>query len=575
MAEKFGFVTSDSWDILLAGLNYPDVPSAESWMPNFTDAWNRLQKFGDTLSNQPGLSLAYQETILEGDLTAIFNGTALPIHPYIEADPVGHWMHGRDWPTGTVVHMTIERPVGNITYSANATMGQAPWNPGDPNDIAANYNLWDPRYDLQPGDVITMTGDGTSTSMTVAALQVTTVDAEANTVSGTADAAEGTLSVWIDGQPNQNVPIVGGHWTADFSPFDLTPGMTGGAAQFQDNRNMTQTDWRAQRPWIQAGVTNQYVDAHEWPMGADLTMTVNGSNPKYAKSGLNSGNPGDLFDTYANFGNVALHTGDVILITDGTTPKSYTVTNLQVQSADPLSNTVSGITTPGARVQVCVNLPGSCITRWATADESTGKWSVFYGAWSDPRDDQINHTLQPGDNGWAAEYNDTGDRTWIDWRLLNPYIEASPYSNWIHARDWPTGTSVTMTFDDLSTSLSPDITSVGTVEHNPGNPGDPNDILAQFNWPSGFAPGPGYEITMTGLNDGLPVTKTLVVADLRVTNVDSTTGTVSGFAIPGSTGSVEVCLNGLPGDCIRRPDVEPSTGAWSVTYNPEILAAGQ
>ncbi|HTX90016.1 MAG TPA: extracellular solute-binding protein [Anaerolineales bacterium] len=71
--EKANFPFVQNWDTLLAGLNYPDSPSAEGYMPNINEAWARIQTFGDLLSNTQGVDLAAQEATLESDLTTIFN----------------------------------------------------------------------------------------------------------------------------------------------------------------------------------------------------------------------------------------------------------------------------------------------------------------------------------------------------------------------------------------------------------------------------------------------------------------------------------------------------------------------
>jgi multiple sugar transport system substrate-binding protein len=68
---NFPFVTN--WDLLIDGLNYGDVPSAEAFMPNMNESWARIQTFGDLLVNTKGVDLAAQEATLESDLTTIFN----------------------------------------------------------------------------------------------------------------------------------------------------------------------------------------------------------------------------------------------------------------------------------------------------------------------------------------------------------------------------------------------------------------------------------------------------------------------------------------------------------------------
>jgi len=69
----YPFVTQESWDIMMAGLSYPDVPSAEGFMPNYNEAWARIATFGDLMNNTAGLDLPAEIATLESDLTAIFN----------------------------------------------------------------------------------------------------------------------------------------------------------------------------------------------------------------------------------------------------------------------------------------------------------------------------------------------------------------------------------------------------------------------------------------------------------------------------------------------------------------------
>jgi multiple sugar transport system substrate-binding protein len=70
-AAQYPFVTT--WDVILGGLAYPDVPSAEGYMPNWNEAWARLQTFGDLMYNTGGLDLATEIATLETDMGVIFN----------------------------------------------------------------------------------------------------------------------------------------------------------------------------------------------------------------------------------------------------------------------------------------------------------------------------------------------------------------------------------------------------------------------------------------------------------------------------------------------------------------------
>jgi len=72
-AQKASFPFVQNWQTLIDGLNYPDVPSAEGFMPNENEAWARIQTFGDLLTNTKGVDLAAEEAKLVTDLGVIFN----------------------------------------------------------------------------------------------------------------------------------------------------------------------------------------------------------------------------------------------------------------------------------------------------------------------------------------------------------------------------------------------------------------------------------------------------------------------------------------------------------------------
>jgi multiple sugar transport system substrate-binding protein len=69
-SSDYPFVTS--WDPIVAGLAYPDVPSSEGYMPNYNEAWARVGTFGDLMYNDGTLDLEAEFTKLEEDLTVIF-----------------------------------------------------------------------------------------------------------------------------------------------------------------------------------------------------------------------------------------------------------------------------------------------------------------------------------------------------------------------------------------------------------------------------------------------------------------------------------------------------------------------
>jgi len=72
-AAKAAHPSVTNWDTLVEGLNYPDAPSAEGYMPNMNEAWNRTVVFGNLLKTTPDVDLAKESETLRSDLEVIFN----------------------------------------------------------------------------------------------------------------------------------------------------------------------------------------------------------------------------------------------------------------------------------------------------------------------------------------------------------------------------------------------------------------------------------------------------------------------------------------------------------------------
>ncbi|MBE2237592.1 MAG: extracellular solute-binding protein [Caldilineaceae bacterium] len=69
--EQFPFVTN--WDAIIQGLAYPDVPSAEAYMPNYNEARDRVTKLETLVMNEATIDLDAEAASLQADLQAIFD----------------------------------------------------------------------------------------------------------------------------------------------------------------------------------------------------------------------------------------------------------------------------------------------------------------------------------------------------------------------------------------------------------------------------------------------------------------------------------------------------------------------
>ena len=72
-STDYPFVTAESWDVFIQGLAYPDTPSAEQYLPNWNEAFARIQTFGDLLTNTEDLDYEAEFQKLQDDLTIIYN----------------------------------------------------------------------------------------------------------------------------------------------------------------------------------------------------------------------------------------------------------------------------------------------------------------------------------------------------------------------------------------------------------------------------------------------------------------------------------------------------------------------
>ncbi len=66
------FTQGVHWDTIMAGLNYVDVPNHEDYMPNFSQADDRVKAFGSALNDTADLDVDAEIDKLVSDLQAIF-----------------------------------------------------------------------------------------------------------------------------------------------------------------------------------------------------------------------------------------------------------------------------------------------------------------------------------------------------------------------------------------------------------------------------------------------------------------------------------------------------------------------
>ncbi len=118
-------------------------------------------------------------------------------------------------------------------------------------------------------------GDTTLTHI-VKNLGVTEVNAEEDTISGTANSGV-VVNVWPHetGQQIQVTAGNSGNWQVDFTDiFDIKPNDCG-RSEIRDELGLsTAVDWCAPKPWLIAFPENDAVEGWEWPAGKTITLTI-------------------------------------------------------------------------------------------------------------------------------------------------------------------------------------------------------------------------------------------------------------------------------------------------------------
>lgn len=462
--------------------------------------------------------------------------------PHIEVSLDGNFINTYNWPSGTVT-LSIDDPLttDQVDYSAEDTMDT------DSRD-SVYFNLG--MFTLQPGHILTVSGGGVERIYTIANLTVTGFDLNADTISGTGrpgeeiqmQACTGTICGMRDVTPGAN-----GTWTVDYNGFDgvdLVPGASGQAFQRDINGNQIWINWQAATPHVEASLDGDFVDVYALPSGL-VTLTIDDplttEQVDYSAEGAMGSKPWE--SVRFNLGLFDLKPGHVLNVSGGNFQRAYTVADLAVTGFDLDANIVSGTGTPGEKVQVQACSGMNCGMRSITVNGS-GLWTANYSGL-----DGVD--LISGASGSSIVGNANEDRTWLNWQVNNPRIEASLADNFVNIYDWPSGT-VTLKINDPSTTTEIDHSVEGTM-------GSSLWSFAHFSLDP-FVLKPGHILTISGGG----VERTYAVANLVVTSFDLNADTISGTGTLGKNVQVQVCVEIT---CETRSVTSDMNGKWIADFS--------
>ena len=450
-----------------------------------------------------------------------------PDMPWINVDAENNWVQAHTWTNGTVVELFINGESQRNRHNRFSGLGSGIWSP-----IRYCHRDWrfcsSERWGCDEGSPrLQSGGDRLRPGYRHGIGRI-------NTRNAGGSVCQPLPPVDVSLAPSlKPITPACGRRPLSLLIFPSSPESSGWASEWDTDGDATWYNWNIPSPWINVSARNGWVDAHGWAKDSEVELFINAESKGTATIADMPWGVGAEFQADIAAGNLVEVKGAGIT-------KSLIVSGLAVTGFDLVANTVSGNATPGAGVEVCANVPDTCVSRSATADGSTGAWTT--GTF-DP-----DITLAPGSNGWAAEYDGDGDATWYDWNVPNRWINASAENDWVQAHDWPKDELVTLTINGIERA------STTVLEVNPG------DLLAEFQ--TGVETGDDIQIS------GLSGTKSLIVSGLTVTGFDLAANTISGNATPGA--DVEVCAD-VPGNCVSRSaTADGVTGAWTTgTFSPD------
>ncbi len=308
-------------------------------------------------------------------------------------------------------------------------------------------------------------------------------------------------------------------------------------------------------------MAEQEIHGYGWEEAVEVTVEVDdpgtAADPDWTDTKLAEPAEWDPSTGFVQFqpfvDEFVIEPGFIVTMTQLGTTKTHVVTSLEVTDVDQDNDAVSGVGDDGATIIVSV---WGDVGNWRQETVSGGTWSADFSV-AGPGGDPVDITR--GTSGEANHTDNDDDSTQWTWRVPDPAFSVeTPSHVWSINDGWVPGRTVTVTVDD-DPDPSDDVPLYQTTA--PVTSWGPSPWEAGWNINNlGFTIAPGHYVTA---DDGVEVTKTLLVADLTITAVDETNDVVSGTAVAGAQVEVNACQQFL---CGNRSVTADATGAWVADF---------
>jgi len=389
----------------------------------------------------------------DGDFTSL--GWSLP-NPRLSARLLYNVIYGDEWTPGDDVTISIDDPdIGDLDY--------APQTETVDENSHVEFILND--FELQAGQIITMT-DGTITKThTIANLVVSGVDPATDTIWGVSEPDSLVFSQLCSGLPGdcalRNATArSNGTWQVDFSEpgifpeeqtlWDLTLGMSNSVSQEDEDGDITLYPWYVRNPIIRARF-HPYgfheVNVYDWPLGTAVTVQIN--DPADYKSTQiimpRDGSPLRTQATFKIWKSYDMKAGDHITVSGGGITRTHTIMDVAVTLVDLDHDVISGTAGSGIS-QVQIKSFNSGVNRWVSVAD--GEWSSNFSIPGENPGETVTEDLVTGTGGGVNVYEAEGDYTTSAWELPIPTVQVEPDQGWVDVYDWNTYAPIILTVDN-------------------------------------------------------------------------------------------------------------------------------
>lgn len=338
--------------------------------------------------------------------------------PSVRAHPVWDSVDGWNWPQDAILHLTIEDP--NTTTSPDLQMEM----PGtvDPN-LGSVWFDFAGVYDLKPGDEVALSDGTTTRNLVVSTHEITSVDLDADTVTGTAEPGTQVrllvpAELFVTADEN-------GNWLADFKQIsvDLQPGYMMIAEVFDEDGDNSSFEFEIPNPFLVAAISQDWMWANGFHPETMVTISVYETK--------DSPDPVLVISRQSDAsGNVNVegweHDWDLVpenymVATDGTITDDLVMEYITLDVFDPETDFISGTTTPDR--QVSIGVGGESGEYWMDVfSDPTGAWSGEFSSVFDITPDMwASGNIYDGDGDITAAHN-SGPSGPPDFLLYNIYI---------------------------------------------------------------------------------------------------------------------------------------------------------